>query len=276
MMTNIKKVLTIAGNDASGGAGLAADLKTFSEYSTYGMVALTTIATMDPDNSWKHNVTTLPISVVEEQLKTILAGDTKIAAMKTGMLGSVEIVELAANTISDYQFPKVVIDPVLACKGEDELLNPETAEAIQKYLLPLADVATPNLLEAGIFSGLGKLTTLEDMKKAAEKIYDLGTKHVVVKGGKSFKGDKAIDVYYDGEKHYILEQEKSHPAYNHGAGCTFAAAITAGLATGLSEKEAIFKAKDFVTAAIEYGFRFNEFVGPVFHGGYRLKESETI
>ncbi|AEB29223.1 pyridoxine kinase [Carnobacterium sp. 17-4] len=196
------------------------------------MVALTTIATMDPDNDWKHNVTTLPISVVEEQLKTILAGDTKIAAMKTSMLGSVEIVELVDNTISAYHFPKVVIDPVLACKGEDELLNPETAEAIQKYLLPLADVATPNLIEAGIFSGLGKLTT--------------------------------------------LETKKIHPAYNHGAGCTFAAAITAGLATGLSEKEAIFKAKDFVTAAIEHGFRFNEFVGPIFHGAYRLKDSETI
>lgn len=275
-MTNIKKVLTFAGSDASGGAGLAADLKTFSEYSTYGMVALTTIATMDPDNNWKHNVTTLPISVVEEQLKTILAGDTKIAAMKTGMLGSVEIVELVATTISAYQFPKVVIDPVLACKGEDELLNPETAAAIQEYLLPLADVATPNLLEAGIFSGLGKLTTLEDMKKAAEKIFNLGTKHVVVKGGKSFEGDKAIDIYYDGEKHYTLETEKIQPACNHGAGCTFAAAITAGLATGLSEKEAIFKAKDFVTAAIEHGFRFNEFVGPVFHGAYRLKDSETI
>lgn len=269
-MSKVVKTLTIAGSDASGGAGLEADLKTFAEYGTYGMAVVTTIATMDPDNEWKHNVTTLSVDVVKEQLKTALASDEQIDAMKTGMIGSVEIVELVKNTIDDYNLKNVVIDPVLACKGEDDLLNPETADAIKNLLIPISTVVTPNLLEAGIFSGLGKLKDIEDIKKACIKIHDLGAKHVVVKGGKALEGNKAIDIYYDGKEFFTLENEKFSPAYNHGAGCTFAAAITAGLAVGLAPKEAIYKAKDFVTAAIKHGFKFNKFVGPVYHSAYRV------
>ncbi|GIO59213.1 pyridoxine/pyridoxal/pyridoxamine kinase [Paenibacillus cineris] len=268
-MPKIMKTLTIAGSDSSGGAGIQADLKTFEEYGTYGFSALTTIVTMDPDNGWHHNVYPVDSSLVAEQLKTVFAGGP-VDAMKTGMLGSVDIVRVAEQAIKSNQQKNVVIDPVMVCKGEDEVLNPESAEAIRDLLLPLATVVTPNLFEAGVLSGLGKLNSIEDMKEAARKIHGLGAQNVVVKGGKALGGDRAIDVFFDGKDFTVLETDKIEPAYNHGAGCTFAAAITGGLANGLSVADAVAKAKDFVSAAIRSGYQFNEYVGPVFHGGYRL------
>ncbi|MET3544194.1 pyridoxine kinase [Paenibacillus favisporus] len=268
-MPKIMKTLTIAGSDSSGGAGIQADLKTFEEYGTYGFSALTTIVTMDPDNGWHHNVYPVDSALVAEQLKTVFAGGP-VDAMKTGMLGSVDIVRVAEQAIKSNQQKNVVIDPVMVCKGEDEVLNPESADAIRDLLLPLATVVTPNLFEAGVLSGLGKLTSIEEMKEAARKIHGLGAQNVVVKGGKALGGDRAIDVFFDGKDFTVLETDKIEPAYNHGAGCTFAAAITGGLANGLSVAEAVAKAKDFVSAAIRSGYQFNEYVGPVFHGGYRL------
>ncbi|MBJ9988680.1 MULTISPECIES: pyridoxine/pyridoxal/pyridoxamine kinase [Paenibacillus] len=268
-MPKIMKTLTIAGSDSSGGAGIQADLKTFEEYGTYGFSALTTIVTMDPDNGWHHNVYPVDSALVAEQLKTVFAGGP-VDAMKTGMLGSVDIVRVAEQAIKSNQQKNVVIDPVMVCKGEDEVLNPESAEAIRDLLLPLATVVTPNLFEAGVLSGLGKLTSVEEMKEAARNIHGLGAQNVVVKGGKALGGDRAVDVFFDGKDFTVLETDKIEPAYNHGAGCTFAAAITGGLANGLSVAEAVAKAKDFVSAAIRSGYQFNEYVGPVFHGGYRL------
>ena len=268
-MNQIAKTLTIAGSDSSGGAGIQADLKTFAEYGTYGFSALTTIVTMDPDDSWHHRVYPVEASLVAEQLKTVFAGGP-VDAMKTGMLGSVEILRVTEQAIKAHNQTNVVIDPGMAGKGEDEVLNPESADAIRDLLLPLATVVTPNLFEAGVLSGLGKLTTLEDLKEAARRIHALGARNVVVKGGKALGGDSAIDVFFDGEEFSVLETAKIEPAHNHGAGCTFAAAITGGLANGLEVREAVHKAKDFVTAAIQNGFKFNEYVGPVFHSGYRL------
>ncbi len=268
-MSNMIKTLTIAGSDSSGGAGIQADLKTFEEYGTYGFSALTTIVTMDPDNGWHHNVYPVDAALVAEQLKTIFAGGP-VNAMKTGMLGSVDIVRVAEQAIKNNHQSNVVIDPVMVCKGEDEVLNPESADAIRDLLLPLATVVTPNLFEAGVLSGLGKLSSIDEMKEAARKIHALGAQNVVVKGGKALDGAKAIDVFFDGSDFTVLESDKIEPAYNHGAGCTFAAAITGGLANGLSVKDAVSKAKDFVSAAIRSGYQFNEYVGPVFHGGYRL------
>ncbi|MBQ4901599.1 pyridoxine/pyridoxal/pyridoxamine kinase [Paenibacillus sp. Marseille-P2973] len=268
-MSTILKTLTIAGSDSSGGAGIQADLKTFEEYGTYGLSALTTIVTMDPDRGWHHSVYPIDANLVAEQLKTVFAGGP-VQAMKTGMLGSVPIIEVVENCIKQHNQQNVVIDPVMVCKGEDEVLNPESADAIRDLLLPLATVVTPNLFEAGVLSGLGRLSSVDDMKKAAKIIHERGAAYVVIKGGKALEGDKAIDLFYDGEEFEVLETEKIEPAHNHGAGCTFAAAVTGGLASGLTVKEAVVKAKKFVTAAIRSGYAFNEYVGPVFHGGYRL------
>lgn len=269
---DIKKTLTVAGSDSSGGAGLQADLKTFEEYGTYGFSAITSIVTMDPDNNWAHNVSPIDAGLVRDQLKTILSGGP-VDAMKTGMLGSVAIIETTREFIDKYALQNVVIDPVMVCKGEDELIQPENADAIRDLLLPVATITTPNLFEAGQLSGLGKLTTIEDMKVAAKKIHELGAKYVVIKGGKALQSDKAIDLLYDGETFTVYEVDKIETSYNHGAGCTFAAAITAGLAKGDSVEEAVDKAKKFVSAAIQAGFPLNSFIGPVWHGAYNQAEN---
>jgi len=261
---SLKKTLTIAGSDTSGGAGIQADLKTFQEHGTYGMNALTVIVTMDPDNGWSHGIHPIPVDTLEAQLKTALSTD--VDALKTGMLPTVEIIETAAAAIDRSGLEKVVIDPVLVCKGEDEALFPENVDAMVKLLLPRALVTTPNLFEAGQLSGLGTLTTIDDMKRAAVKIHEAGSKNVVIKGGKALKHDKAVDLFYDGQTFTLLESEKTETTYNHGAGCTFAAAVTANLANGLDVKESVLEAKKFVSAAIANGWKLNQYVGPVMHG----------
>ncbi len=260
----IKKTLTIAGSDTSGGAGIQADLKTFQEHGTYGMSVLTVIATMDPDNNWSHGVFSLPVEEIQRQAKTALS--TNVDAIKTGMLSTEEIIETAGNVIEQSGVKSIVIDPVMVCKGEDEVLNPGTVDAMITHLLPRALVVTPNLFEAGQLSGLGALKTIDDMKAAAEKIYSLGAKNVVIKGGKQLQHEKAVDLFYNGKTHTLLETEKTETTYNHGAGCTFAAAITANLANGLAVSDAVFEAKGFVSAAIAHGWKLNQYVGPVLHG----------
>lgn len=264
----MKKTLTLAGSDTSGGAGIQADLKIFQEHGVYGVTALTSIVTMDPDASWKHNVFPISIETVESQLKC--AFSIGLDAMKTGMLGSVEIVELGAKYIDQYDLKNVVIDPVMVCKGEDEVLLPETVDACRSLLLPRALIATPNLFEAGQLSQLGPIKTIDDMKKAAEKIYKLGARNVVVKGGKALQHEKAVDLFYDGMEFMLLETDKIDTTNNHGAGCSFAAAVTANLAKGESVFNAVLHAKAFVAAAIKHGWELNEFVGPAMHGAYNL------
>lgn len=267
---SMNKVLTIAGSDTSGGAGIQADLKTFQELGVYGMTALTTIVTMDPENGWSHNVFSQETSTVEKQLDTIVKG-VGVQALKTGMLGSVEIIELAAKTIDEHALKNVVIDPVMVCKGEDEVLHPETAVSLRDVLVPRATVVTPNLFEAGQLSGIGSIKTIEEMKKAAKEIHSLGAQFVLVKGGSKLNHDKAVDVLYDGETFELLESELIQTTFTHGAGCTYSAAITAELAKGNDVKSAIYTAKEFITEAIRHSFPLNQYVGPTNHGAYRRK-----
>jgi pyridoxine kinase len=262
----MKKTLTLAGSDSSGGAGIQADLKTFQEHGVYGMNALTSIVTMDPEKGWNHEVFPIDVAIVEKQLSTILS--VGVDAMKTGMLGSVEIIELGAGKIDEYSLKNVVIDPVMVCKGEDEVLQPENTDAMRELLIPRAMITAPNLFEAGQLAQTGPIKTIDGMKEAAVKIHELGSKHVVIKGGKALDHELAVDLFYDGTSFTLLEKEKLATTYNHGAGCTFAAAITANLANGKSVKEAVIAAKDFVTAAIAHGWKMNEYVGPVMHGAY--------
>jgi len=173
---------------------------------------------------------------------------------------------LAAQSYARLILFMLTFDPVMVCKGEDEVLNPGTVGAMIEYLLPKAEIVTPNLFEAGQLAGTTTPKTVEDMKTAAEKIHALGARNVVIKGGKQLVHDKAVDLFYDGKSFTLLEAEKADTDYNHGAGCTFAAAITANLANGLDVKDAVIEAKKFVTAAIANGWKLNEFVGPVLHG----------
>lgn len=269
----LKKTLTIAGSDTSAGAGMQADLKTFQELGTYGIVALTSIVTMDK-KSWSHDVTPIPFDVFEKQLETAISIGPD--AVKTGMLGTQEIIKRAGDAYVESGADYFVVDPVMVCKGENEVLNPGNTDAMIEYLLPKATVVTPNLFEAGQLANLGTLKSIEDMKKAAEIIHEQGAKHVIIKGGKALDQDKSYDLYYDGQKFYQLTTDMFQQSYNHGAGCTFAAATTAYLANGKSPKEAVIAAKAFVASAIKNGWKMNDFVGPVDHGAYNRVEHVDV
>lgn len=264
------KALTFAGSDTSGGAGIQADLKTFQERDVYGMTAITTIVTMDPDNSWNHLIFPVEISTIKEQLKTILKG-VGVDAMKTGMLASEEIIQLAADTIDAYQIKNVVVDPVMVCKGADKQTFPKVNDAIRDILLPRALVVTPNLFEAEQLADMPTVETIEDMKIAAKKIHSLGVPYVLVKGGGRLNGEnEALDVLYDGKDFEILTGERIIDGFNHGAGCTISACITAELAKGNDVKTAIYTAKKFITAAIKHSFPLNEYIGPTRHSALRV------
>ena len=269
----LKKTLTIAGSDTSAGAGMQADLKTFQELGTYGIVALTSIVTMDK-KSWSHDVTPIPFDVFEKQLETAISIGPD--AVKTGMLGTQEIIKRAGDAYVESGADYFVVDPVMVCKGENEVLNPVNTDAMIEHLLPKATVVTPNLFEAGQLANLGTLKSIEDMKKAAEVIHEQGAKHVIIKGGKALDQDKSYDLYYDGQKFYQLTTDMFQQSYNHGAGCTFAAATTAYLANGKSPKEAVIAAKAFVASAIKNGWKMNDFVGPVDHGAYNRVEHVDV
>ncbi|UXV34755.1 bifunctional hydroxymethylpyrimidine kinase/phosphomethylpyrimidine kinase [Staphylococcus sp. IVB6181] len=269
----LKKVLTIAGSDTSAGAGMQADLKTFQELDTYGMVALAAIVTMDKE-TWSHDVTPIPFDVFNKQLETAISIGPD--AVKTGMLGTEEVIKRAGEAFEESGADYFVVDPVMVCKGEDEVLNPGNTDAMIKYLLPKATVTTPNLFEAGQLSGLGTLKSIEDMKKAAKIIHEQGAENVVIKGGKALEQDKSYDLYYDGDKYYQLTTDMFQQSYNHGAGCTFAAATTANLANGQSPKDAVINAKAFVASAIKNGWKMNDFVGPVDHGAYNRIEKIDV
>lgn len=269
MSTNPKIALTIAGNDASGGAGIAADLKTFTEYGVFGISTLTCIATMDP-NDWKHTVFPVDFEVFTHQLDTALSNDDGLAAFKTGMISTIEQVDYITKVIKENDLQNFVFDPVMVCKGEDDVLNPELSEAMRQKLLPLATVVTPNLFEAGQLAGLNTPDSVDGMKEAAKSIYSKGAKNVVIKGGTGIEGNQAVDIFYNGDDYTILEAEKITDGANHGAGCTFAAAVTAGLANGLEPLEAVTKAKEFVSVAIRYGFKYNKHCSPVYHSAHRL------
>ncbi|HJG66977.1 bifunctional hydroxymethylpyrimidine kinase/phosphomethylpyrimidine kinase [Staphylococcus cohnii] len=270
----LKKTLTIAGSDTSAGAGMQADLKTFQELGTYGIVALTSIVTMDKE-SWSHDVTPIPFDVFEKQLETAISIGPD--AVKTGMLGTQEIIKRAGEAYVESGANYFVVDPVMVCKGENEVLNPGNTDAMIEYLLPKATVVTPNLFEAGQLANLGTLKSIDDMKKAADIIHQQGAQHVIIKGGKALDQDKSYDLYYNGENYYQLTTDMFQQSYNHGAGCTFAAATTAYLANGKSPKEAVIAAKAFVASAIKNGWKMNDFVGPVDHGAYnRIEHIDVV
>lgn len=266
-MTVLYKAMTIAGSDTSGGAGMEADMKTFEELGVYGMTALTCIVAQDPHADWFHNVYPIDLPIIEKQLTTILDG-IGVDSMKTGMLGSAALVELVAATIDKYELRNVVIDPVMVCKGVDAIMVPDAAAAIKKLLVKRCDIITPNTIEAAYLADMASVKTIEDIKEAAGRIKELGAKNVVIKGGERMDSDEAVDIFYDGHDFVEMSIKKIYPSYNHGAGCTYSAAITAGLANGLTMLEAVQQAKAFVTAALKHSFVLNKFTGCTNHTAF--------
>ncbi|MDT2598992.1 bifunctional hydroxymethylpyrimidine kinase/phosphomethylpyrimidine kinase [Enterococcus hulanensis] len=259
----MKKVATIAGSDATGGGGLEADLKTFQEFGTFGLAAITSIVTLEPETG-AHHLRTLSLELIQEQIASVFAGP--IDSIKTGLLPTQEIIALVSEVI-----PKdipLVVDPVIGGKGTQDFIKNEQVQALREKLLPHALITTPNLREAGILSELGELTSEKQMEQAAKKIASFGVKHVVIKGGTRLAAKQTLDLHYDGRNFTRYPHPIIDTPYNHGAGCTFAAAITAAIAKNYPLDQAIKLAIDFVQAAITMGEKINPYVGHVWHGAY--------
>jgi len=264
----MKRILTIAGSDSGGGAGIQADLKAITLLGGYGMSVVTALTAQNTVGV--QGIHEIPSRFVERQIDSVLS-DIGADAIKTGMLANQEIIEVVAKKIKQYRVKKVVVDPVMVSKSGAHLLRKDAQDALIKKLIPLAWVVTPNLMEASVLSGL-KVNSLEGMKKAAQHIYRLGAKYVVVKGG-HLRG-KAVDLLYDGKIFNEMEGPRIESKNTHGTGCTFASAIATLLARGNPIHEAVRKAKIFVTMAIQSGISLGKGTGPTNPSAYVLKEIE--
>jgi hydroxymethylpyrimidine kinase/phosphomethylpyrimidine kinase len=264
----MKRVLTIAGSDSSGGAGIQADLKAITLLGGYGMSVLTALTAQNTVGV--QAIHEIPASFVERQIDSVLS-DIGADAVKTGMLANAGIIEVVARKIKQYGVRKVVVDPVMVAKSGDALLREEARGVLIKKLLPLATVVTPNLPEASVLCGF-KVTSLERMKKAAHRIHRMGPKYVVLKGG-HLEGT-AIDLLYDGKKFEEMKAARIISKNTHGTGCTFASAIATLLAHGEPVPESVRKAKTFITLAIQSGLELGKGQGPTNPFAYVLREME--
>lgn len=271
MIKKPSRVLTIAGSAAGGSAGIQADLKTFQELDVYGMSVVTAIVARHPETN--KNIHPLPIEAIEAQFATAM-NQVGIDGLKLGMLFSIEVIECVIELIKQSSIENIVIDPVMVGKLDSKLLASNAIEVLRKELLPLATIITPNMPEASLLLDGRELNNVADLKMAAVDLHELGLNYVLVKGGR-LKGP-AVDVLYDGETLTTFEAPRIDTVNTSGAGCTYSAAIAAELAKGSSIFEAVKHAKEFVTAAIEYGFSYTDMPGPTYHAAMRLKGEKHI
>lgn len=244
--------LTIAGSDSGGGAGIQADLKTFQALGVHGTCAITAITSQNTRGV--QSVFDVPAQVIESQLDSVLS-DFEVRYAKTGMLSRAETVRCVARKVSEHGL-RIVVDPVMAAEAGGRLLRPDAVEALKAELLPVAEVATPNVSEAATLSGL-EITDLDSARKACLAIRALGVKNVVLTGG-HFGG---VDILYDGAFHYFRGELVK--GGTHGTGCTHSAAVTAYLARGESLPAACEKAKEFVKSAVLHSIAVGGGVSPV-------------
>ncbi|MGP4112378.1 bifunctional hydroxymethylpyrimidine kinase/phosphomethylpyrimidine kinase [Streptomyces sp. 4N509B] len=268
----LPRVLTIAGSDSGGGAGIQADLKTMLALRTHGMSVVTAITAQN--SLGVQGVWELPTEAVDQQFRSVV-GDIGVQAVKTGMLASAELVETVAALLGGAPGTggaPVVVDPVGVSKHGDPLLAADALDAVRERLLPTATVTTPNLAEVAQLTGV-RVETEADMRTAAAAILAFGTRWALVKGG-HLPGDQATDLLTDGDEEHWLRAPRVVNRHTHGTGCTLAAAIASHLARGSSVPEAVVAAKDYVTGAIRAGFPLGGGIGPVHHG-YRIPAHPT-
>lgn len=265
-MIRIKTALTIAGTDPTGGAGIQADLKAFQEREVYGMSVLTSAVAQN--TLGVQDIHNLPQAFIDQQLKSVFS-DIKPDAIKTGMIATIEMMELIADYFERYREIPYCLDPVMVATSGDVLMEEASQTTIKYRLLPLATVVTPNLSETEILVER-KVTTIQAMEEAAiEIVHDLGAQSVVVTGGHLEGG--ATDVFYDGNQVHHLTSERFDTIHTHGTGCTFSAVITAELAKGRTILEAVQLAKAYITDGIRYSLKLGKGNGPTNHWGYRLQ-----
>ncbi|MDT6979582.1 bifunctional hydroxymethylpyrimidine kinase/phosphomethylpyrimidine kinase [Levilactobacillus zymae] len=259
----MENVLTIAGSDSLAGGGLQADLKTFQELETFGVSAVTSIATVLPDD---FTVTPLSPDLIASQLKSVLT-QVPLSAIKTGLLPDLATLRVVVTALRQQTVP-IIVDPVLVFKEGKTATQAAYIAALKQELLPLATVVTPNLKEAELLSGL-TLTSAEQLPAAARRIQALGCPNVVIKGGSRLAGDTAVDYLFTPQGETWFRALKVASPATDGAGCTFSAAITAWLARGVPVTAAVDRAKAFVRAGIVYGVQFNDQFGSVWQGAWR-------
>lgn len=249
IITFMKKALTIAGADPTGGAGLQADIRVFNHFGVYGLSA---VSALTAQNTYEVNaISKVDGKFLEEQLNTLIS-DIRPDAVKTGMLFSIDAVKAAAKIIKGYDLDNLVIDPVTISSTGRSLIEDNGLNVLKEELFPLSKAITPNIYEASVLSGI-KIIDENDMERAAVELKKLGPEIVIITGG-HFEGDrsdgKTLDLIYDGTKFYRLIGKRIKGEY-HGTGCAFSAAITACLAKGISTLEAIRKAKEFIESAVK-------------------------
>ena len=262
-MSQAPKAMTIAGSDSGGGAGIQADLKTFAAMGVYGTSVLTAVTAQN--TLAVTAVHEIPIDTIFAQIDAVVA-DIGTDAVKTGMLSSSAIIECVASALEERRglpgVRRLVVDPVMVAKSGDSLLRREAVATLKERLIPLAAVVTPNIPEAEALTGL-TITGDDDLAEAARRIIGMGAQAVVVKGG--HRAGPATDLYYDGARFREFTAPRFDTPNTHGTGCTFASAVAAGLAKGLTTEDAISAAKEYVTEAIRRSFPIGQGHGPLNH-----------
>ncbi|MEY7976178.1 bifunctional hydroxymethylpyrimidine kinase/phosphomethylpyrimidine kinase [Streptomyces pilosus] len=255
------RVLTVAGSDSGGGAGIQADLKTMLALGVHGMSVLTAVTAQNSlgvQGAWE-----LPVEAVRAQYRSVV-DDIGVQAVKTGMLSSADLVEAVADLIAATAAP-AVIDPVGVSKHGDPLLASSALDSVRTRLLPVATVATPNLDEVAQLTGV-RVAAERDLRKAARAVLEFGPRWVVIKGGHLAPDSaEAVDLLTDGTREHWLRAPRHDNRHTHGTGCTLASAIASELAKGSPVPEAVATAKRYVTGAIAAGFPLGAGIGPVHH-----------
>ncbi|MGF1566839.1 MAG: bifunctional hydroxymethylpyrimidine kinase/phosphomethylpyrimidine kinase [Nodosilinea sp.] len=254
--------LTIAGSDSGGGAGIQADLRTFAFHRVHGTSALTCVTAQNTVGVLR--VDALPAAAVLAQIDAV-TNDIGVQALKTGMLLNQEIIQTVADRVQTLPgAPPVVVDPVMVSRTGAQLIDDAAIATLIGTLIPQAQIVTPNRYEAELLSGLA-IATLADMEAAARKIYQLGPRAVLVKGGGMTADLKGVDVWYDGQDITVLTTETIDTPNTHGTGCTLSAAIAANLALGGDRLSAVRQAKAYVTTALKHSLTIGKGQGPVGH-----------
>lgn len=255
----MKNVLTIAGSDSCGGAGIQADIKTFSALGTYGMSVITAVTVQNTQGVF--GCQDITPEVIGGQIDAIFT-DIEVAAVKIGMVSQIDTICIIAQKLRAYQGPKIVLDPVMISKSGFDLMKPEAKETLIKELIPLAYIVTPNLPEAEVITGM-EIKDLAAMEEAARRIYAMGAQNVLIKGG-HLEND-ATDLLFDGKEVVKLLGKRISTKNTHGTGCTLSSAIAANLAKGDSVLDAVTKAKEYITVAIAHSLPIGKGVGPTNH-----------
>lgn len=265
------QVLTIAGSDSGGGAGIQADLKTFQELGVFGTSVLTAVTAQNTRGV--HGVEAVSPELITQQLDAI-GSDFSIAACKTGMLFDASRIEAVATGVKRHVFNRLVVDPVMIAKGGAPLLQDTAVDALKTSLLPLATVVTPNVPEAEVLTGL-TIRSFNDRLEAARRMLAYGVRAVILKGG-HLEGETAEDLVMTESEVFLLSAPRIQTSDTHGTGCTFSAALTAELAKGRSIMEAAVTAKRFIQSAITHGLEIGAGHGPTNHWAYVAYGEEGV